>query len=65
MALASILFLLSSTPYKNCASPDHAHLSDLSISPDPPVHGENVNLKITMTRSRQLTRGRVSVCRGG
>ena len=58
--LASLL-VLASTPFKTCVSPDHAHLSDLSLSPDPPVHGERVSLKITTTPDIAVTGGSVTV----
>ena len=58
--LASLL-VLASTPFKTCVSPDHAHLSDLSLSPDPPVHGERVSLKITTTPDIAMTAGTVNV----
>ena len=55
------LLVLASTPFKTCVSPDHAHLSDLSLSPDPPVHGEHVSLKITTTPDMAITAGTVTV----
>ena len=58
--LASLL-VLASTPFKDCVSPDHAHLSDLSLSPDPPVHGARVALQITTTPDIPITSGTVNV----
>ena len=58
--LASLL-VLASTPFKTCVSPDHAHLSDLSLSPDPPVHGEHVLLQITTTPDIEIASGTVDV----
>ena len=55
------LLVLASTPFKTCVSPDHAHLSDLSLSPDPPVHGEHVSLQITTTPDIEIASGTVDV----
>jgi len=55
------LFVLASTPFKTCVSADHMHLSDLTLSPDPPVHGEHVSLKITSTPDIAITAGTVTV----
>ena len=54
-------FVLASTPFKTCVSADHMHLSDLTLSPDPPVHGEHVSLKITSTPDIAITAGTVTV----
>ena len=55
------LLVLASTPFKTCVSADHMHLSDLTLSPDPPVHGEHVSLKITSTPDIAITAGTVTV----
>jgi hypothetical protein len=62
MKLLVLLGAAAAHDFKSCmTSTDHAHISVLTLTPDPPVHGKELKVQVTATPDIAVTAGKIKI----